>query len=77
MLKVARWLRLHAKKDVIILGPSPKPIAKMRKRYYFQIILKFKKRNEMDTLLQELQNRAQKAKGDLQLSIDRDPVSFM
>ncbi|MGO0153984.1 primosomal protein N' [Leuconostoc mesenteroides] len=77
MLKVARWLRSHAAKDVIILGPSPKPIAKMRKRYYFQIILKFKKRNEMDTLLQELQNRAQKAKGDLQLSIDRDPVSFM
>jgi primosomal protein N' (replication factor Y) (superfamily II helicase) len=65
MLQVARWLRSHANQDVIILGPSPKPIAKMRKRYYFQIILKFKKRNEMDTLLQKLQNRAQKAKGDL------------
>ncbi|CCF28647.1 Protein of unknown function [Leuconostoc citreum LBAE E16] len=31
----------------------------------------------MDVLLTTLYNRAQKAKDDLQLSIDRDPVSFL
>lgn len=77
MIQVARWLRLHADEHVIILGPSPKPIAKLRNRYYFQIILKFKQRNEMDNLLTELQNRAQKAKNGLQLTIDREPISFM
>ena len=41
MLKVARWLRSHAKKDVIILGPRQSQ-SQMRKRYYYQIILKFK-----------------------------------
>ena len=77
MLQVARWLRAHVDQDVIVLGPSPKPIAKMRNRYYFQIILKFKQRDMVDNLLKTLQNRSQNAKGDLLLSIDREPVSFM
>ncbi|WP_337090131.1 primosomal protein N' [Leuconostoc pseudomesenteroides] len=77
MLQVARWLRAHVDQDVIVLGPSPKPIAKMRNRYYFQIILKFKQRDMVDNLLKTLQNRSQNSKGDLRLSIDREPVSFM
>lgn len=77
MIQVARWLRARVDEQVIILGPSPKPIAKLRNRYYFQIILKFKHPHELDDLLSELQNRAQKAKNDLRLIIDRDPVSFM
>ncbi|MGR8826742.1 primosomal protein N' [Leuconostoc citreum] len=77
MFQIVRWLKSRASNDVIILGPSPKPIAKLRNRYYFQIILKFKQRDEMDVLLTTLYNRAQKAKDDLQLSIDRDPVSFL
>lgn len=77
MIQVARWLRSRASDKVIILGPSPKPIAKLRNRYYFQIILKFKHQHEMDVLLTELQNRAQKSKNGLQLVIDREPVSFM
>lgn len=77
MLQVARWLRAHVDQDVIVLGPSPKPIAKMRNRYYFQIILKFKQRDMVDNLLKTLKNRSQNSKGDLRLSIDREPVSFM
>ncbi|MFT8714274.1 MAG: primosomal protein N' [Leuconostoc pseudomesenteroides] len=77
MLQVARWLRAHVDQDVIVLGPSPKPIAKMRNRYYFQIILKFKQRDMVDNILKTLQNRSQNSKGDLRLSIDREPVSFM
>jgi len=77
MIQIARWLRSRVDDKVIILGPSPKPIAKLRNRYYFQIILKFKHRHEMDVLLTELQNRAQKSKNGLQLMIDREPVSFM
>lgn len=77
MLQVARWLRAHVDQDVIVLGPSPKPIAKMRNRYYFQIILKFKQRDIVDNILKTLQNRSQNSKGDLRLSIDREPVSFM
>ncbi|MFZ2965916.1 MAG: primosomal protein N', partial [Leuconostoc falkenbergense] len=56
MLQVARWLRAHVNQEVIVLGPSPKPIAKMRNRYYFQIILKFKQRDMVDNLLKTLQN---------------------
>lgn len=77
MLQIARWLKKQAGSDIIILGPSPKPIAKMRNRYYFQIILKFKQRDAMDEHLQELQDRSQKAKDGFKLSIDREPVSFM
>ncbi|CAH1855597.1 primosomal protein N' [Convivina praedatoris] len=75
--QITRWLKTQLKKDVIILGPSPQPIAKLKKRYYFQILLKFKKPHENDALLQELIQLAQQIKGNFQVNIVRNPLTFM
>ncbi|MGX7052018.1 primosomal protein N' [Leuconostoc palmae] len=77
MTQIGRWLKNNTNDDVILLGPSPKPIAKLRNKYFFQIILKFKQRESLDDLLEELNFRAQKAKDGLQIMIDRDPNSFL
>jgi primosomal protein N' (replication factor Y) len=78
MAKAAKWLRERLPNDAILLGPTPKPIAKMRNRYYYQMILKYKNAQNIDPLLQVLQERAQViAKKGLQLSIDREPVNFL
>ncbi|CAH1856188.1 primosomal protein N' [Convivina intestini] len=75
--QITRWLKSQLNTDVIILGPSPQPIAKLKKRYYFQILLKFKKPHENDELLQDLIQRAQQIKGNFQVNIVRDPLTFM
>ncbi|MDF7626977.1 primosomal protein N' [Lactobacillaceae bacterium L1_55_11] len=75
--QLARWLHRRAEGRAIILGPSPKPIAKMRGRYYFQMILKLKDPHVLDPYLDELVDRSQRAKGGLQVTVVRNPVSFM
>lgn len=78
LAKAAAWLRKHLPADLVVLGPSAKPIAKMRNRYYYQLILKYKDATTVDKWLAILQDNAQKAaKNGLQLSIDREPVNFM
>ncbi|CAK8054224.1 primosomal protein N' [Eupransor demetentiae] len=75
--QVGRWLKKRIPNNVIQLGPSPQPIAKLKNRYYFQILLKLKDDHEMDGFLHELADRAQKAKNGLQLNVIRNPLSFM
>ncbi|MBS9334483.1 primosomal protein N' [Fructobacillus sp. M1-13] len=75
--KIAAWLKKRLPKDVLLLGPSPRSIAKMKGRFFFQMILKMKKQNEADELLRDLVDRSQKADQDFRLEVRRDPVSFM
>ncbi|MFC4760303.1 primosomal protein N' [Fructobacillus durionis] len=75
--KIAAWLKKRLPEDVLVLGPSPRSIAKMQGRYFFQMILKMKKPNEADELLRDLVDRSQKAEKGFRLEVRRDPVSFM
>ncbi|MDF7636699.1 primosomal protein N' [Leuconostocaceae bacterium ESL0958] len=75
--KIGRWLKQRLPEEVIVLGPSPKSIAKLRGRYYFQILLKLKDPHQADDWLRELVNRSANAARDFRLQVTRDPVSFM
>ncbi|MBS9336229.1 primosomal protein N' [Fructobacillus papyrifericola] len=75
--KIAAWLKKRLPEDVLLLGPSPHSIAKLKGRYFFQMILKMKDPNEADELLRDLVDRSQKADKDFALEVRRDPVSFM
>ncbi|MCO0832234.1 primosomal protein N' [Fructobacillus sp. W13] len=75
--KIAAWLRKQLPEDVLVLGPSPKAIAKLKGKYYFQMLLKMKNENEADAVLTDLVQRSQNAEKDLQLEVRRNPVSFM
>lgn len=78
MYQLLQWLKPRLTPSTIILGPTPKPIARVNRRYYYQIVLKYKQEPNLEetltTLLQETQ--AQQRQG-LQLGIDVEPLHFM
>lgn len=59
-----------------LVGPSPQSILRIKKRYYFQLIIKYKKEPALDaflqTLLQQSQNDERKG---VRIIIDRDPIN--
>ncbi|MFT8469365.1 primosomal protein N' [Oenococcus sp.] len=75
---VADFIKGRLAQQTIMLGPTPKAIAKLRNRYYFQIILKYKKDENLERTLTDLQSVfSDRLPHDIYLSIDRDPVSFI
>ncbi|MFB9770562.1 primosomal protein N' [Lactiplantibacillus modestisalitolerans] len=78
MYQLLQWLRPRLASQTIILGPTPKPIARVNRRYYYQIVIKYKREPNLaatlTTLLHETQ--AQQRQG-LQIGIDVEPLHFM
>lgn len=64
--------------STIVLGPTPRAIARMKRRYYYQIVIKYKHDPALHGLLQEIlqETQTKKFKG-VQVSIDPDPQYFM
>ncbi|MCF6515100.1 primosomal protein N' [Lactobacillus sp. S2-2] len=72
------YLSNHLSSDTIILGPTPRPIARMKNRYYYQIIIKYKKDKLIDEALNNILNESQKeTRKGLRISIDPEPLNFM
>ncbi|MFC6201647.1 primosomal protein N' [Lactiplantibacillus nangangensis] len=78
MYQLLQWLKPRLTPSTIILGPTPKPIARVNRRYYYQIVIKYKQEPNLEhtltTLLQETQ--VQQRQG-LQIGIDVEPLHFM
>ncbi|WP_047999593.1 primosomal protein N' [Lactiplantibacillus herbarum] len=78
MYQLLQWLRPRLSPDTMMLGPTPKPIARVNRRYYYQIVIKYKQEpnlaETLTTLLHETQ--AQQRQG-LQIGIDVEPLHFM
>ena len=70
-------LRNKLEGQTIILGPSRSSIARMNNRYYFQLLIKYKQKENLHEVLKEILDASQKdnAKG-LYISIDTEPVNF-
>lgn len=78
MYEIRRELSQVLSKSAKILGPTPKAIMRVNNRYYYQIVIEYKKEPRLEEYLQDLLVRSQtdEPKG-LKLIIDRDPISFM
>ena len=64
--------------STVILGPTPRAIARMKRRYYYQIVIKYKKDPYLHQLLFDiLQDTQSRGFKDVQVSIDSDPQYFM
>lgn len=78
MSQIGKWLKKRLAPDTIFLGPTPRSIARLNQRYYYQIVIKYRHQNELDKVLNELVERAQApGKNSFQVTIDREPISFM
>lgn len=63
--------------DTIILGPTPGMIARIKNKYFYQIILKYKNPKAVHEVLTQLQVETQTdIKNGFRISIDNEPQQF-
>lgn len=74
-----RALVSHAPKDerVRVLGPAEAPIAVVRGRHRFRLLVKSPRGFDLSDYLREWLGRAPKPRGNTQLEVDVDPMSFL
>ncbi|HZP76949.1 MAG TPA: primosomal protein N' [Pseudolabrys sp.] len=75
----ARSLASVAPRDdaVRVLGPAEAPIAVVRGRYRFRILIKSPRNFDLSSYLREWLANAPKRRGNLKLEVDIDPMSFL
>lgn len=76
--RIKRYLMQHLGQETIILGPSPSAISRLKNKYYYQILVKYKKEPNLNKLLHHVQDSAQEArKYGLSIFIDNEPERIM
>ncbi len=75
----ARQLTLRAPRvtNILVLGPAEAPIAVIRGRHRYRILIKTPKEIDLQAYLRAWLNNVQKPKGDLRMAVDIDPYSFL
>jgi primosomal protein N' (replication factor Y) len=63
--------------DVRVLGPAEAPLALVRGRYRFRLLIRAPRVFDLSTYLREWLAKAPKPKGPIKLDIDVDPQSFL
>jgi len=63
--------------DVRVLGPAEAPLAVVRGRYRFRLLVKAPRGFDLSAYLREWLAAVPKAKGTLKLEVDVDPQSFL
>ena len=74
-----RELRRAAPEDdsIEVLGPAEAPLAVLRGRYRFRLLLQGGRRAPLQEFLRAMIERAPRPKGTVQVQIDVDPQSFL
>ena len=76
--QVMEILRSGLSDACIILGPTPKPIARTHNLYHYQILIKYRIEDELGpTLNQVLALTQERENSELRLSIDHEPQQFL
>ena len=76
--EVMEILRSGLSDTSIILGPTPKPIARTHNLYHYQILIKYRLEDELtSTLNRVLALTQERENSELRLSIDHEPQQFL
>lgn len=76
--EIVSLLRQQLSDGVRILGPTPKPIARTHNLYHYQILLKYRKEENLEQVLNQILDWGQLADNkDLRLVIDNEPQNLM
>ncbi|WP_090925564.1 primosomal protein N' [Salibacterium qingdaonense] len=77
--RIADLLRKQLSPEARILGPTVSPIARIKDRYRYQCMIKYKNEPELIRILNDLNAQYQKemAEENLTISIDMEPQMFM
>ncbi|ASU12672.1 primosomal protein N' [Lacticaseibacillus paracasei] len=78
IFSLAKELREHLSDQVIMLGPTPGPIARLKNRYIYQIVLKYKHEPALAATLQHiLEETQQSSRHGFLVAIDPEPLAFV
>ncbi|HLQ40817.1 MAG TPA: primosomal protein N' [Tetragenococcus sp.] len=78
MFQIARFIKDDLSSESITLGPSPASVARVKNRYYYQMIIKYKDEPHLPVLLKEILDKTQKDQQQgLYVAIDNEPVNFI
>lgn len=72
--KIVNYIKANISDDMIVLGPSVSGISKVKKIYYFQMIIKFRNKIKMREILNNISNLEKNTKIDI--SIDINPITL-
>ncbi|WP_026674334.1 primosomal protein N' [Alkalihalobacterium bogoriense] len=77
--KITAFLKNSLGNQTKVLGPVASPIPRIKDRYRYQCLIKYKNEPELAELLREIQHMYMRetSQGPLQLSIDTNPQMFM
>lgn len=76
--QIAEQLKNGLSPQSRILGPTPSGIARIKNRYYYQIILKYKHEVHLHRMLREILETSQsEQRKNLYVSIDYEPLNFI
>lgn len=76
--QISDFIKPYLSKEAIVLGPTPRFIARTHNKYHFQLIVKYKSEEKLNGALHELLSKTQveQAKG-LLIKIDPQPSQFL
>ncbi|WDF83677.1 primosomal protein N' [Lacticaseibacillus pabuli] len=78
IFKLADQLTANLSDQAIILGPTRGAIARVKRRYYYQVVIKYKNEpNLQKTLADMLESTQMSSRSGYQIAFDREPLSFI
>lgn len=77
--KIAHFLRANCGADTKILGPSASPIARIKDRYRYQCVIKYKQETQLSALLKKILEHYKREieQKHVMISIDMNPYMMM
>ncbi|WP_284139902.1 primosomal protein N' [Virgibacillus sp. LDC-1] len=77
--RIARMLVQCVHKDTVVLGPTPSPILKMKDRYRYQCMLKYKNEPKLRVYIKKIIDQLDEEirKEDLLVTVDMQPYQLM
>ncbi|MFJ5713362.1 primosomal protein N' [Neobacillus sp. NPDC093127] len=76
--KIVTYVQSRLSPEAVVLGPAASPITRIKNRYRYQCLIKYKREPNLTTTLKTILDQYQKdAKSGLQVSIDVNPFILM
>ena len=73
--KISDYIKINKSSDMSVLGPSVSTISKINNIYYFQIIIKYKDKEKIKELLNDIMKLEEDNKS-ININIDINPISI-
>lgn len=78
MYEIVAFLKKYLSEGAILLGPTPKSVARINKRYYYQTVIKYKNEPNLSNGLKIILEESQKEiRNGLRITIDMEPQHFI